>query len=93
MGLINRKNIYVLQLQQESPDKHVTIVSVSEFATPSPILSMSILEAGIRKRADDPHTLSDVESDNENSDEENDEYMAEMLPHDNVKERESTPTV
>ena len=27
------------------------------------------------------------------SDEENDEYMAEMLPHDNVKERESTPTV
>ena len=70
---INRKNIYVLQLQQESPDKHVTIVSVSEFATPSPILSMSILEAGIRKRADDPHTLSDVESDNENSDEENDE--------------------
>ena len=78
---INRKNVYVLQLQQESDDKHVTVVSVSEFATPSPFLSMSILEAGIRKRADDPHTLSDVESDNDDNDtndndgEKEDEYL------------------
>lgn len=75
---INRKNVYVLQLQPESGDRPITVVSVSEFATPSPFLSMSILEAGIRKRADDPHTLSDVESDNEDGDQ-----------HDNDEEKDS----
>ena len=82
---INRKNVYVLQLQAEGEDRPVTIVSVSEFATPSPFLSMSILEAGIRKRADDPHTLSDVESDdddndgNDNDDEKEDDSDEELL--------------
>ena len=48
-------------LQDDDEDGKVSVVSVSEFATPSPFLSLSILEAGIRKVADDPHTLSDVD--------------------------------
>ena len=56
---IYRKNIYVLQLEQS--DKAVKFVSVSEFATPSPLLSMAMLEAGIKKVTDKHGTLDDSE--------------------------------
>ena len=65
---IHRKIVYVLQL--EIKDDRARFVSVSEFATPSPFISMAMLEAGVRKVAD-KHTLGeDDDSDDDSEDEE-----------------------
>ena len=47
-------------------------VSVSEFATPSPFLSMAMLEAGV-KRVSDKHTLGEDDSEDDSEDEEIDQ--------------------
>jgi enhancer of mRNA-decapping protein 4 len=60
---IYRKNVFVLQMQQDSQDK-MKFVSVSEFATPSPFLSMAMLEAGVKK-VSDKHTMGEDDSDEE----------------------------
>jgi len=68
---IHRKIVYVLQL--EIKDDRARFVSVSEFATPSPFLSMAMLEAGVRRVAD-KHTLGeDDDSDDDSEDEEIDQ--------------------
>ena len=64
---IFRKNVYVLQLQNQNADK-VKFVSVSEFATPSPLLSMAMLEAGIKKVTDKHNTLDSDDEDEEDLD-------------------------
>ena len=47
-------------------------VSVSEFETPSPFLSMAMLEAGV-KRVSDKHTLGEDDSEDDSEDEEIDQ--------------------
>merc|ERR1719282_746938 len=59
---IHRKIVYLLKL--EIKDDKAKFVSVSEFATPSPFLSMAMLEAGV-KRVSDKHTLDDSDDDSE----------------------------
>ena len=61
---INRKNVYVLQLQHDHENDKVKFVSVSEFATPSPLLSMAMLEAGVKK-VTDKHTLDDSDDEDD----------------------------
>ena len=48
---IHRKYVYVLHLSQR--DKNVGVISVSEFATPSAFLSMSVVSAGLEKVKDE----------------------------------------
>ena len=51
-------------------DSEVSVVSVSEFATPSAFLSMAVLEAGLKKvneseRAEEANSASDSDDDDE----------------------------
>ena len=50
-------------------------VSVSEFATPSPFLSMAMLEAGVKK-VTDKHTVGEDDSDSDEDDEAVDDPQA-----------------
>merc|ERR1719483_1971289 len=67
---IHRKIVYVLKL--EIKDDKARFVSVSEFETPSPFLSMAMLEAGV-KRVSDKHTLGEDDSEDDSEDEEIDQ--------------------
>lgn len=51
------------------------IVSVSEFATPQPFLSMSIIDATVRKVDREGHTASDLESEADEDDDSDDDFM------------------
>ena len=46
---------------------------MSEFATPSPFLSMAMLEAGVRRVSEEKHTVGEDDSDDDSEDEEIDQ--------------------
>eukprot|EP00095_Tigriopus_kingsejongensis_P010690 maker-scaffold261_size233860-snap-gene-1.31 protein:Tk10690 transcript:maker-scaffold261_size233860-snap-gene-1.31-mRNA-1 annotation:"enhancer of mrna-decapping protein 4" len=62
---LGRKHLYVLKFQETNG--RMSCVSASEFATPAPFLSMSIINAGKRKITVD-HTISDDEDDSDDED-------------------------
>ena len=68
---IHRRNVYVLQLDclKEAGDSHTKVVSVSEFATPAAFLSMSVIEAGVKK-VSELHALSKDDSGDDSTDSE-----------------------
>lgn len=65
---IHRKNVYVLRIDENDAGS-ISVVSVSEFATPSAFLSMAILEGGIKTvketnlETEDPNSASDSDED------------------------------
>lgn len=74
---LGRRNLYVLKFKEMNGT--MACVSASEFATPAPFLSMSIIDAGQRKITVG-HTISDDEhdSDDEDFDDQNEKITKEV---------------